>query len=90
MKTLLFGFAALTMALMPTAPVTAATTEPAPITANGPSDAHDRGWYVHYHRDHRGHAHHHVAGPFSCRHDAEDHAHHLRHHGFHIDRIVCN
>ena len=90
MKAILFGFAALTLALMPTAPVAAATPEPVPAAANGAHDPYAHGWYVHYHRDHRGHAHHHVAGPFSCRHDAEDHAHHLEHDGFHIDRIVRN
>lgn len=88
MKSLLFGFAALAIALIPTAPVAAAG--PAPVAANGFHDPHAHGWYVHYHSDHRGHAHHRVAGPFPTRHAAEDHAHHLRHDGFHIDRIVRN
>lgn len=90
MKGMLFGFVALTLALMPTAPVAAATSESAPNAADGAQDSYAHGWYVHYHSDHRGHAHHRVAGPFHTRHDAEDHADHLRHDGFHIDRIVCN
>lgn len=86
MKSLLFGFAALTIALIPTAPVTA-TPGPAPVGANGAHDPHAHGWYVHY-RHHQGG--HHVAGPFHTRHDADDHAHHLRDRGYHIERIVRN
>lgn len=85
MKSLLFGFAALTIALIPTAPVAAAG--PAPVAANGFHNPHDHGWYVHYRHHHGGH---HVAGPFRTRHDADDHAHHLRDRGFHIERIVRN
>ena len=86
MKGILFGFAALTLAPMPTGPATAATAGPVLAAADGAQDSYAHGWHVHYHR---GHAHH-VAGPFHTRHEAEDHADHLRHDGFHIDRIVCN
>lgn len=86
MKAIILSLTSLSIGFVPTTPAFAAGSTAAVGVIEG-QNVHDHGWHVHYRHHHGGH---HVAGPFQSRHGAEHYADHLRHQGYHVERIAHN